>query len=107
MKSLSNLLFAVLLAGLIFSCNQKSTEKLRTGPRQIEILLLGHASEHHNSALLLPMLTSALAKDGINFTYTEDPADLNPENLAYYDGLMIYANHETIEPAQEKALLDF
>ncbi len=107
MKSLSNLLFAVLLAGLIFSCNQKSAEKLKTGPRQIEILFLGHASEHHNSALLLPMLTSALAKDGINFTYTEDPADLNPENLAYYDGLMIYANHETIEPAQEKALLDF
>ncbi len=44
---------------------------------------------------------------GFNFWYTTDPGDLNADNLANYDALMIYANHETIAPDQEKALLDF
>ena len=54
-----------------------------------------------------PMLKAALAQYGFNFSYTTDPADLNAANLAQYDALMIYANHETIAPDQEKALLDF
>jgi putative membrane-bound dehydrogenase-like protein len=41
------------------------------------------------------------------FTYTSDPADLNPENLDKYDGLMIYANHDSITAEQEAALMDF
>ena len=45
--------------------------------------------------------------DGIEITYTADPNDLNPETLAKYDALLIYANHTTIAPEQEKALLDF
>ena len=35
------------------------------------------------------------------------PTDLNAPNLAKYDALMIYANHTSITPEQEKALLDF
>jgi uncharacterized protein len=92
---------------LCFSCDQVDKTKLKSGPRRVEILFLGHASEHHNSAVYLPILSSALSRDGINFTYTENPADLNQETLAYYDGLMIYANHEKIDPAQEEALLEF
>lgn len=53
------------------------------------------------------MLASALSKQGIQFTYSDDPNDLNDANLEQYDGLMIYANHETITPEQEKALLNF
>jgi putative membrane-bound dehydrogenase-like protein len=53
------------------------------------------------------MLKAALAPEGFNFSYTADPADLNPTNLAQYDALMIYANHTKISPEQEKALLDF
>jgi len=73
----------------------------------VKILFLGHHSEHHNSAKFEPMLASALASEGITFTYTEDPADLNPAKLAQFDALLIYANHTTIAPEQEKALLEY
>ncbi len=39
--------------------------------------------------------------------YTDDLNDLNSDNLARYDGLIIYANHPTITPRQEAALLSF
>jgi type 1 glutamine amidotransferase len=74
---------------------------------KITVLFLGHHSVHHNSAKFEPMIAEALAPEGIRFVYTEDPADLNTPNLAKYDALMIYANHTTITPDQEKALLDF
>lgn len=76
-------------------------------PRKIEILFLGHDQIHHNSEKYLPLLASALANKGINFSYTNQTSDLNSENLSLYDGLMIYANHDSISPDQEKALLDF
>lgn len=55
----------------------------------------------------MPILASALANKGINFTYTNTPEDLNEAFLADFDALMIYANHESITPSQEKALLAF
>ena len=76
-------------------------------PRKIEILFLGHNQQHHDSEKYMPMLASALANKGINFTYTADCDDLNTENLSKYDGLAIYANHDSITPSQEKAMLDF
>lgn len=94
-----------LLACILLSCNK--TDRSPDGPRKLEILFLGHKSEHHNSARYLPMLAGTLSKEGIQFTYSEDPNDLNESNLEKYDGLMIYANHETITPDQEKALLNF
>src|SRR6188768_2927119 len=97
----------ILIATTIFSCGPSTKKKDRSGPRPIEILFLGHNSEHHNSALYMPMLASALSKEGINFSYTENPDDLNEENLSKYDGLMIYANHDSITADQEKALLDY
>ena len=75
--------------------------------RAIEVLFLGHNSRHHDSARFEPMLAEPLAAEGINVTYTADLADLNPSKLARYDALMIYANHTTIAPDQEKALLNF
>ncbi|MEZ4702343.1 MAG: ThuA domain-containing protein [Rhodothermales bacterium] len=78
-----------------------------TGPRKIEVLFLGHASRHHDSEAYAPILASALALDGINVSYTNDPDDLNPENLARYDALILYANHDSITGGQEKALMDF
>ena len=73
----------------------------------VKVLFLGHHSEHHNSAKFEPMLAAALAGEKISFDYSEDPADLNAAKLAQYDALMIYANHTTITPDQEKSLLDF
>ncbi|HNR07819.1 MAG TPA: ThuA domain-containing protein [Saprospiraceae bacterium] len=80
---------------------------LRDGSGKLEILFLGHEKEHHNSARFLPLLASSLSKEGIFFTYTNNPDDLNEKTLGLYDALMIYANHEEITPAQETALLDY
>ncbi|GLR18541.1 hypothetical protein GCM10007940_31570 [Portibacter lacus] len=71
------------------------------------MLFLGHHQEHHNSRKYQPILASALTKEGINLTYTEDPDDLNADNLNQYDGVIIYANHDSISQAQEKSLLDY
>ncbi len=76
-------------------------------PAAVKVLFLGHKSPHHNSAKFEPMLAEALASEKITFDYSEDPADLNPAKLAQYDALMIYANHTTIAPEQEKALLEY
>jgi len=73
----------------------------------VKVLFLGHHNTHHNSAKFEPMLAEALAKEGVSFTYTEEVTDLNAAKLAQFDALMIYANYDTIEPDQEKALLDY
>jgi uncharacterized protein len=78
-----------------------------TAPRKIEVLFLGHDAEHHPSNKYAPILAAALAKDGINFSYTTNPNDLNPQNLAKYDAVLLYANRDSATPAQAKALLDF
>ncbi|WP_276371070.1 PVC-type heme-binding CxxCH protein [Chryseolinea sp. H1M3-3] len=101
-----NLSIVLFLSGFLLSCDS-SKSKIRSGPRSLEILFLGHNSEHHNAAAYMPMLASNLSKEGIHFTYTDNPDDLNADNLNKYDGLMIYANHEKITPEQEKALLGF
>jgi type 1 glutamine amidotransferase len=75
--------------------------------RKIEVLFLGHNSQHHPSSKYAPLLKEALAAEPFNFTYTADLKDLNSPNLAKYDALIIYANHAKIDPEQEKALLDF
>jgi len=100
--------FLFLIVSLLIpqSCTSPSSA-LRDDSGKLEILFLGHDSQHHNSAMLLPLLASGLSKEGISFTYTDKPDDLNTENLDKYDALVIYANHEQITPSQEKALLDF
>ena len=76
--------------------------------RPIEVLFLGHASEHHHSAAFMPLLAAPLAQRGIHLTYVESPeAALTPETLRHYDALLLYANHDSITAAQEEALLDF
>ena len=100
-------LFSLLLITSIFSSCTRPSKSLRDDSGKLEILFLGHNSEHHNSAVYMPLLASTLSKEGISFTYTDNPNDLNTENLDKYDGLMIYANHEQITPEQESALLNY
>lgn len=109
MKTILKRLLIFLAPIFLFATCTTSSRKLVADdqPRRIEILFLGHDQEHHNSREYMPILASALTKNGINITYTEDVKDLKPEMLHLYDGLIIYANHENIAPEQEKALLDF
>src|SRR5688500_14630554 len=84
-----------------------AVEPSATTARRLEILMLGHKSKHHDSEKLADIFTKEYFRDGINISYTTDPNDLNEGNLAKYDGLILYANHDRITPSQEKALLDF
>ncbi len=92
---------------LILGFSSCSNHNERVAPGKMEVLFLGHDSEHHNSEEFLPYLSASLTPRGINFSYTSDLNDLNRENLAQYDALAIYANHDEIKPSQEKALLQF
>jgi len=76
--------------------------------RPLQVLFLGHASTHHPSMSLMPILAAPLARKGIQLTHVTSPDDaLRPEVLAHYDALMIYANHKTLTEAQEQALVAF
>ena len=106
MRFITSVFILLFFIFIFFSCI-KTVKNLRDDSGKLEILFLGHNSEHHKSAINMPLLASTLSKEGISFTYTDNPADLNTENLDKYDGLMIYANHEQIAPEQETALLNF
>jgi uncharacterized protein len=76
--------------------------------RPIRVLFLGHDRPHHPSTTLYPLLAAPLARRGIQLTHVMTPEEaLAPATLAHYDALLIYANHETITPDQERALIDF
>ena len=74
--------------------------------KPLTVLFLGDQG-HHRPSDRAPQLIPVMATRGIDITYTEAMSDLNPETLAKYDVLMIYANTEKIAPEQEKALLDY
>ena len=65
-------LLAVLLCLhlVIFSSCDKRSKPLRDDSGRLEVLFLGHNSEHHNAAVYLPLLASQLATEGINFITT-------------------------------------
>ena len=99
-------------AALITGCSQKmgagkSSSTSRLPARKGEVLFLGNASTHHDATKYSPWLAESLSKIGINTTYTIKLSDLNDSNLSKYDGLIIYANHNTISPSQEAALKKF
>ncbi|HEX8377495.1 MAG TPA: ThuA domain-containing protein [Pedobacter sp.] len=103
----------LLLTALLFQgCSNKTMKaggsaKQQVVSRRAEVLFLGHSSKHHNSYKYAPWLASAVFKQGINITYTDNITDLNSQNLAKYDALVIYANHDTIAQSQEEALKNF
>ncbi len=105
MKQLLTILGLFILSSFCFtSC---VTEPETIEPRRMEVLFLGHDSEHHNSEEFLPYLASALTPKGINFTYSESTNSLSKDNLKKFDALVIYANHDEIKSYQEKALMNF
>ncbi|MEA1784517.1 PVC-type heme-binding CxxCH protein [Arenibacter sp. GZD96] len=104
---ITRFLCVFVVVAVLIGCQSAPKTPVVDQPRRLELLFLGHSIEHHNSNAYMPILASALTKSGINITYTENPDDLNPAKLALYDGLIIYANHDSITPAQDKALIDY
>jgi putative membrane-bound dehydrogenase-like protein len=75
-------------------------------PKRLKVLFLGDTG-HHNPLDRCRQAFSAMARRGIDLTYTDDLAELNPDTLRRYDCLLLYANWTSIKPEQEKALLDY
>src|SRR5207302_1007400 len=73
---------------------------------KLKVLFLGDQG-HHQPVERFRLLQPVLAARGIDVTYTDGAAALDPETLAKYDALLVYANIDTITPEQEKALLDY
>ncbi len=80
---------------------------MEDGP--IRVLFLGHESEHHNSNAYYPMLSKALGRDAIYFDYVTSVEEAlgDAKYLGKFDALLLYANHEKIEPHQWKNLKKF
>lgn len=106
MKYLVTVILA--LIGVALPAQTRPTEAQNTG-RPIRVLFLGHDQERpHPTPALYHLLASPLARRGIQLTHVNTPAEaLKAAKLAHYDGLLIYGNHKTITPEQEKALVAF
>ncbi|MGC4004957.1 MAG: ThuA domain-containing protein [Pirellulales bacterium] len=74
--------------------------------KPLQILFLGDKG-HHKPEARWKQLQTALAPRGVTIVYSENANDLNDTTLAGYDGLILYANTDKIEPAQEAALLNY
>ena len=72
----------------------------------IKILFLGDTNHHRpadRAAQLLPVLKAR----GIELKYTDDLSVLKAETLNQFDGLLLFANIDNIEPAAADALLEY
>ena len=68
-----------------------------TAEDKVKVLFLGDRG-HHRPEARFRQLQPVLAARGVELTYTQDIAELNPENLARYDALAIYANIGNLPP---------
>lgn len=75
------------------------------GPSR-KLLFLGDQNSH-KPALRFEIIQPVMAERGIELTYTEDVNRLNARSLNQFDGLVLYANIDTIAPEQAQALLDY
>ncbi len=91
------LAFAFFLVGQISSAQTANT---------LKVLYLGD-NGHHQPAVRFSQLQPILEGRGIRMKYTDNMQDLNSENLAEFDALVVYANIDRIEASEENALLDY
>src|SRR5918999_4281829 len=99
----------VTLAVVSVAAQTRPPERTSAGGRPLKGLFLGHDQERpHPTPALYHLLASPLARRGVQLTHVNTPAEaLSAQKLAHYDGLLIFGNHKSIAPEQEKALVDF
>lgn len=95
----------ILLLSASFVAMLGTVSQAQTQP-EIRVLFLGDHG-HHQPYPRYQQVEEVLASRGIQTRYTQNLAELNPENLTNYDVLAIYANHDEIAPQQAKAIVDF
>ena len=82
------------------------TPSMGQQPPRLKLLFLGD-NGHHQPAVRFKQLQPVMKQRKIDLTYSDVVADLNPQTLKAYDGIVLYANIDRIEDDQAKALLDF
>jgi putative membrane-bound dehydrogenase-like protein len=92
--------------GILAFCLMPQGLRAAESAPPLKVLFLGDQG-HHRPAERAAQLAPVMASRGIEITYTEEMGSLAPANLAKYDALIIYANTTSIQPEQEKALLDY
>jgi len=97
-------LFLRLIVGLVIAISFDSS----AFAQEINCLFLGD-NAGHQPVKRFAELQPVLLERGIKLTYTDNIADLNDENLAKYDALVLYANIDQLadEPAIRAAPLRF
>src|SRR5918999_1143978 len=95
----------VTLAVVSVAAQTRPPERTSAGGRPLKGLFLGHDQERpHPTPALYHLLASPLARRGIQLTHVNTPAEaLSAQKLAHYDALLIFGNHKSIAPEQEKA----
>ncbi|GIX04000.1 MAG: hypothetical protein KatS3mg113_1006 [Planctomycetaceae bacterium] len=93
----------LLLLGLFWWCGSSC---LLAAEPELKLLFLGDRGPHRPQERFA-QLAPVLEPRGILLQYTDDPSVLSHDTLHSFDGLIIYANHDTITPDQEQALLQF
>ena len=74
----------------------------------INVLFLGSENKfNHDPLTRFRTIRKALGPQGVHFTYSQTLDALTPDNLAGYDAFLLFANHDTITPAQQRAMLGF
>jgi putative membrane-bound dehydrogenase-like protein len=107
MRSCRPICCLVLSAAVALTGFQPSPAPTRAAaPPPVAVLMLGSKC-HHRPADMVPLLTPALAKAGIDVTYVEDVRALTPARLAKFDVVAIYRDDGDLPAEQETALLDF
>ena len=76
---------------VISSCSEEQTAEYSEKP-QLQVLFLGDDRGHEPSVRLRDVGRPMLDR-GIHLYYTSDLNDINPENLAKYDVVLLYANY--------------
>jgi len=82
--------------------------------RPLRVLFLGSdqpaaagQTPTHQASGFYQAVGTTLGRKGIQLTPVLSPAALTPDRLNYYDAILIYGNHASMAPEQEKALVDF
>ncbi len=93
------------LAALL-SCLAITVSARPADAAELKLLFLGD-NGHHRPADRFRQIEPVLNQRGIELTYTDDMNSLQPDTLNRYDGVIVYANIDEIEPAQAAALLRY
>src|SRR5690606_20747517 len=101
--ALFRIVFPLVLFGALLFAAGRGEEK---APRAVEVLFFGDDAYHHPLERYR-MFKEVSGNRGIHLTYEKRMEALTPENLAQYDVLLVYANHQEISPEQLAAVKGF